>query len=78
MRVSYHEDTDSLYIHFAERMSVESEEVAPETVLDFDEHGNVTGIEFYSEASERIELSSVEVSGLEVEKPLEVEVVYLP
>jgi uncharacterized protein YuzE len=64
MRISYHEDTDSLYIHLKDTPTVESEEVAPGTVLHFDEDGNVTGIEIYSEASETVDLSTLEVPGL--------------
>lgn len=29
MRLSYHKDTDSLYIHLVERAGVEAHEVAP-------------------------------------------------
>lgn len=76
MDINYHEDTDSLYIHFNMKPSVESEEVAPSMVLDFDEDGNVTGIEVYSAARDRIELSKVRVSGLDVEN--ELELAYLP
>lgn len=65
MRISYHKDTDSLYIHLSDAPTDESEEVAEDTVLHLDEDGNVTGIEIYSEASERIDLSKLEVSGLE-------------
>jgi uncharacterized protein YuzE len=43
MRISYHKDTDSLYIHLKEAPTLESEEVAPGTVLHFDEDGGVTG-----------------------------------
>ena len=69
MRVSYHEDTDSLYVHLKRTPTVESEEVAPETVLHFDEDGNVTGVEIYSEASDRADLEEIEVLGLEIKEP---------
>jgi uncharacterized protein YuzE len=45
MKVHYHPDTDSLYIHLSENPSVESEEVAPDIVLDFDAQGKVVGID---------------------------------
>lgn len=67
MRINYHEDTDSIYIHLTEAPTLESEEVAPDTVLHFDEEGKVTGIEVYSEASERIDLSTFEVLGLYID-----------
>lgn len=45
MKFHYHPDTDSLYIHLSENASVESEEVAPDIVLDFDAQGKVVGID---------------------------------
>jgi uncharacterized protein YuzE len=68
MRISYHKDTDSLYIHLKGTPTLESEEVAPDTVLHFDEDGNVTGIEVYSDAREKVDLSEVELSGIEDEQ----------
>lgn len=65
MRISYHKDTDSLYIHLNERRTSESEEVAPDTVLHFDENGEVTGFEIYSEAGHRVDLSELEIAGLD-------------
>jgi uncharacterized protein YuzE len=45
MRLHYYPDTDSLYIDLAERDSVESTEVAPGVVLDFDAEGRLVGID---------------------------------
>ena len=68
MRISYHKDTDSLYIHLKDTPTLESEEVGPDTVLHFDEAGNLTGIEVYSEASEKVDdVSELEVSGVNVD-----------
>ncbi len=78
MRISYHEDTDSLYIHLSDRATDESEEIAPDTVDHFDQDGELTGIEFYSEFGEKFGLEAVEVSGLEVENDLEIELARLP
>jgi uncharacterized protein YuzE len=36
MKFNYYPETDSLYIDLAERPSVDSQEVAPGVVLDFD------------------------------------------
>jgi uncharacterized protein YuzE len=41
----YYRETDSLYIDLAERPSVDSREVAEGVVLDFDEQGNLVGID---------------------------------
>ncbi len=65
MKISYHENTDSLYIYFSNIPTAESEEVAEDTVLHFDEDGDVTGLEIYSEASEKVDLSSIETFGID-------------
>ena len=45
------------------RNSVESEEIAPGFVLDFDTEGNVVGIEI-EDASHKVELDRLELSAL--------------
>lgn len=64
MKINYHKDTDSLYIHFNQRPTDESEEIAPDTVAHFDEDGELTGIEFYADASRKVNLDSIENSSL--------------
>ncbi len=64
MKINNHKDTDSLYMHLKETPTLESEEVAPGTVLHFDEDGSVTGFEIYYGASEKVDLSDLEISGL--------------
>lgn len=59
MRVTYYPETDSAYIRLSEAASVDSEEVAPATVVDLDAEGNVVGIEIWSGAAERIDLSRI-------------------
>lgn len=61
----YHSATDMLYIQLADRASIESEEVAPGIVLDFDEHNQVVGIEI-EDASALIDLSRLEVLALPI------------
>jgi uncharacterized protein YuzE len=39
------EGADALYIRFEESPIVESEEVSPGVILDFDENGRVVGLE---------------------------------
>jgi uncharacterized protein YuzE len=60
MKFRYHKETDSLYIHLADKPSVESEEVAPNLVLDFDENGAVVGIDI-DHASKHVDLQSLEI-----------------
>ena len=45
MKFYYYPETDSLYIDLSERTSVDSQEVAPGVVLDFDEDGQLVGID---------------------------------
>ncbi len=45
MKLSYHKDTDSLYIHLVERPGVDADEVAPGIVIDFDSQGKPVGID---------------------------------
>ena len=63
MKLSYHSDTDSLYIDLAERPSVESREISTGVVLDYDESGNLMGIDI-DNASKKVQLSEVIVRGL--------------
>ena len=45
MRLKIDKENDTLYLRFDENTIVESEEVQPRIVLDFDENGKVVGIE---------------------------------
>jgi uncharacterized protein YuzE len=45
MKLKYFDQTDTLYIDLSENKSAETSEVAPGISLDFDENGNVVGIE---------------------------------
>jgi len=65
MKVQHDQKTDVLYIELVDRASMESEEVVPGIVLDFDENNHVIGIEI-EVASQSIDLSQLEVSALPV------------
>jgi len=54
-----------LYIELASKVSIESEEVAPGIVLDFDEANRVVGVEI-EDASRLIDLSRLEISALPI------------
>ena len=45
MKFQYYPETDSLYIDLSAKVSVDSREVAPGVVLDFDTEGHVVGID---------------------------------
>jgi len=46
MRVKVDKDSDALYFRLDENLIVESEEVRPGVILDFDENDRVVGVEF--------------------------------
>ena len=58
MRISYHPDTDSLYIDLATRPSAESHEVSPGVVIDYDAEGGIVGIDI-DNASKKMDLDEL-------------------
>ena len=65
MIFQYYPDTDMLYIKLTDKVSTESEEVAPGIVFDFDENDQVVGIEI-EDASKFIDLSRLELRALPI------------
>jgi uncharacterized protein YuzE len=65
MILQYHPDMDMLYIELARGISVESEEVAPGIVFDFDADNRVIGIKI-EDASKSIGLSRLEALALPI------------
>lgn len=65
MKISYDKATDSLYIHLADRASVDSDEVNDGVVLDFDANGALVGIDV-QHASERADLNNLSLSKLPI------------
>ena len=63
MKVNYHPDTDSLYIDLSEQPSAESREISEGVVLDYDQDGNLVGIDI-DNASAKVELRTLIVSKL--------------
>ncbi|MBI1868832.1 MAG: DUF2283 domain-containing protein [Methylocystis sp.] len=45
MKMTYDSETDALYLRFSSAPIVESEEVRPGLVLDFDSEGHIVAIE---------------------------------
>ena len=70
MKVNYYPDTDSLYIDLSEHTSVESREVSEGVVLDYDDAGNLVGIDI-DNASVKVQLDRLVLSRL----PSEVETI---
>ena len=65
MKFHYYPETDSLYIDLSEKTSVDSREVAPGVVLDFDAEGHRVGIDI-DRASRIVNLSRLEAEMLPV------------
>lgn len=65
MKLQYHPETDSLYIDLSEKVSVESCEVVPGVVLDFDANGHLVGIDI-DRASQIVDLSRLDAEALPI------------
>ena len=66
MKISYHPETDSLYINFGALPATESEEVRDGVVIDLDENGNITGVDI-QHASQKLDLTSFEMTAIPVQ-----------
>jgi uncharacterized protein YuzE len=51
MKITVDKETDTLYFRLDENKIVESEEVRPGVILDFDENDAVVGVEFLNVSS---------------------------
>jgi len=65
MKIAYYPDTDSMYL--SEKPSKESREVSPGVVLDYDEDGNIAGIDI-DNASRKLNLKELVLSKVPVDK----------
>jgi uncharacterized protein YuzE len=65
VKFHYYPETDSLYIDLSEKTSVDSREVAPGVVLDFDAEGHLVGIDI-DHASQVVNLSRLEAEALPI------------
>ena len=63
MKLNYYPETDSLYIDLSEKTSVESKEISEGVVLDYDDAGNLVGIDI-DNASRKIQLKELILSRL--------------
>lgn len=65
MQFNYYPETDSLYINLCDRPSFDSQEISENIVLDFDEKGNLVGIDI-DKASEIVDLNRLETQSLPI------------
>jgi uncharacterized protein YuzE len=63
MKIQYFPETDTLSIRLNDRPSIESEEISPDVVIDFDEAGGVVGLEI-DLASAKVDLKNLDLKGL--------------
>ncbi len=66
MKFNYYPETDSLYISLSDKGSVDSQEIAQNIVLDFDEEGNLVGIDI-DQASLTVDLTRLEAQSLPIQ-----------
>ena len=66
MKFNYYPETDSLYISLSHKNSVDSQEIAPNIVLDFDEEGKLVGIDI-DQASLTVDLTRLEAQSLPIQ-----------
>jgi uncharacterized protein YuzE len=67
MKLHYYPETDSLYIELSPRPGTDSRIVAEGVVADFDDEGNVVGIDI-DHASDKLDLNTVETVSLPAAK----------
>ncbi len=67
MRIAYYPETDSMYIDFSAKESVESKEISPGVVLDYDSAGNLVGLDI-DNASKKLDLRELILNKLPVTK----------
>ena len=63
MKLNYYPETDSLYIDLSEKPSVESREISEGVQLDYDDKGNLVGIDI-DNASRKVKLKELILSKL--------------
>ena len=63
MKIAYDKSTDSLYIHLADRASVDSDEVREGIVVDYDANGALVGIDV-QHASKNVDIHNLSLSKL--------------
>ena len=63
MKMSYFEDTDTLYIEFKDSPISESRDLDENTILDIDQSGNILAITV-EHASDRTDIKELTLSGI--------------
>ena len=66
MKLNYYPDTDSLYIDLSSQTSIDSREISPGIVLDYDREGNLAGIDI-DNASKKLDLNELTLNHIPAE-----------
>ena len=66
MRLNYYSETDSLYIDLSSKTSVDSREISPGVVLDYDNNGDLVGIDI-DNASKKLDLKDLTINHVPAE-----------
>jgi len=66
MKLNYYPDTDSLYIDLSSKTSVDSREISPGVVLDYDGKGELVGIDI-DNASKKLDLQDLTINHVPAE-----------
>ena len=69
MKINYYAETDSLYIDLSSKPSVDSREVSDGVVLDYDEDGNIVGIDI-DHASTKLEIEELVLWKMPLRQPV--------
>ena len=69
MKIAYYPETDSMYIDFSSKNSVDSREVSPGVVLDYDSDGNLVGIDI-DNATGKMDLKELILNKIPVTKQI--------
>ncbi len=64
MRIHYSQEADALYIRLKETDIKNSDEIADDIIMDYDENGNVVGIEILS-ASQKADVHQLIIQAFE-------------
>lgn len=59
MKIDYSHEADALYIRFNENVIIDTDEISPEIIMDYNEEGNIIGIEILS-ASSKVDISDLQ------------------
>lgn len=63
MKLNYYRETDSLYIDLSSNQSVETREISSGINVDFDENGEIVGIDI-DNASKKLDMKSLTLNHL--------------